>query len=198
MAGGDGASDSLLGHSSTPWAPRYVQDRGCGPRRPHGTGPQMARLLVQSRCPPVPADLPGAPKLEDLFPGGPGCVYQGTCFPDPPAGGIVQPDLEEDPSAWIPGQERSGEYSTPLAGAPPGAPIFHQQWTRVTGIVGSQVRIRDGIVFVSSRPGPLTPADVDHVALAGRVGGADFSNESVLSSFPYLQLIPPHCLTCLC
>ena len=141
----------------------------------------MARLLVHSRCPPVPADLPGAPKLEDLFPGGPGCVYQGMCFPDPPAGGIVQSDLEEDPSAWIPGRERSGEYSTPIAGAPPGAPIFHQQWTKVTGIVGSQVRIRDGIVFVSSRPGPLTPADVDHVALAGRVGGGLTSAMSLSS-----------------
>ena len=169
-----------------PWASLYVQGGGCGPRRPHGTGPQMAphyegHLMVPRGCLPVSADLAGTPLLGDLFPGGPRCIYQGTCFPDPPAGGLVQPCLKEDSSTWVTGQARSGEYSTPLAGPQPGAPSYCQQWTRVTGILGSQVKIRDGVVFVSSRPGPI---NVDHVALAGRVGGADFSDESVLSSFP--------------
>ena len=86
MGGGDEAIGSLVGPSSTPRNPRYVQNRGCGPQRPHGTGPQMARhyeghLVIHSRCAPVPADLAGAAILGDLFPGGPGCVYQGAHQP---------------------------------------------------------------------------------------------------------------------
>ena len=50
-------------------------------------------------------------------------------------------------------------------------------------------------IYITLNPGPVS---LDHVALAGRVGGTEFSNESILSTFPYLQMSPPHCYTCLC
>ena len=68
----------------------------------------------------------------------------------------------------MPGQESRGEYSSPLAGPQSVVPCDCQQWTRVTRIVGSKVEIRGGVVYISSHPGPV---NVDHVALAGRVGG---------------------------
>ena len=176
MADEGRAGDSPLGGSATQ-APWEVHGQGRGPlsssRRTHGTGHPVADhyegcLVGPGGRPSVSADLNGSPELGDLFPGGPRCVYQGLCVPDPPAGGLVQPCLERGSRTQVPGQERRGEYSSPLTGPQAGGACDRQQWSRVTGIVGSQVEIRGGVVYVSPHPGPV---NVDHVALAGRVGG---------------------------
>jgi hypothetical protein len=57
------------------------------------------------------------------------------------------------------------------------------------------VLIRGYRIYITLNPGPVS---LDHVTLAGRVGGTEFSNESILSTFPYLQMSPRHCCTCLC
>ena len=94
-----------------------------------------------------------------------------------------------------PDRERRREYTPPPDGSRTGGHQGSRRWIRLLGITGYEILVRGDRVYVASNPGPVS---VDHVALAGRVGGTEFSNESVLSLFPYLQLSPPHCYACFC
>ena len=67
--------------------------------------------------------------------------------------------------------ETSLEYAAPPIGTSTGAQVHHPKWIRVVGTTGSQIQIHDGEVFVASRPGPLSPVDLAHMALAGEIGG---------------------------
>ena len=146
MAGEVGASASPLGAQPSQ-APRGPKARGNRPLpsdgRAHGMRYPVAdrhegRLMGPGGHPAVLAYLDGTPELGDLFPGGPWCAYQGVCVPDP---GVDQPCLEEG-SGEQPDQERRGEHSSPLAGPRDGRALGLQRWTRVAGIMGSQVEVR--------------------------------------------------------
>ena len=157
--------------------PLLFGGRAHSPRYPvadHNKGP----VIRPGGRAAVPAHFTG--ELGELFPGGPQCSYQGTCVPDLGLGLSWRKETSEE----RPGKERRREHSPPLIAPRAGGPQGLQQWTRVLGVMGSQIMVRGDKVYVSSNPGPVS---VEHVALAGRVGGTDFSNESVLSSFPYLQ-----------
>jgi hypothetical protein len=118
-------------------------------------------------------------------------VDQGTCLPDPSVGLSWMKETTEE----RPNRERRREYFPPSDRSRTGGHQGSRRWIRLLGITGSEILVRVDRVYVTSNPGPVS---VDQVALAGRVGGTDFSNELVLSSFPYLQLSPPHCYTCFC
>ena len=70
-----------------------------------------------------------------------------------------------------------------------------QRWTRLWGITGAEISIRGDEIYTSSSPGPVS---LDHVASVGRGGRTNPGNGLDPSTFPYLQICPPHCYTCFC
>ena len=84
----------------------------------------------------------------------------------------------------------------------------------MTGLTSRDSFVSDGEIYAWPSPGPIRAADIAHVALA-ETGGARLGFESSplvesdgedehiqgpekIQSFPYLQLVPPHCRTCRC
>ena len=189
-----------------------VLSLGAGePRYPRGTQPRGGRSFPDSRRthnPGHPVEshdparfngpggragvlAPLAGELGKLFPGGPECTYQGTGSPDPGVRLAWRQELAEEQ----PDRETRKEYTLPPDRSHTGGHQGTRRWTRLWGITGAEILVRGDRIYVTSNHGPVS---LDHVALAGRVGGTDFSNESVLSTFPYLQLLPPYCYTCFC
>ena len=134
---------------------------------------------------------PLAGELGKLFPGGPECTYHGTGSPDPGVRLPWRQELAEEQ----PNRERRRECTLPPDGSHTGGLQGTWRWTRLWGITGAEILVWGDRIYVTSNPGPVS---LDYVALVGRVGGTDFSIESVLSTFPYRQLLPPHCYTCFC
>ena len=94
-----------------------------------------------------------------------------------------------------PDRERRREGTLPPDGLHTRGHQPTRRWTRLSGITGAEILVRGDRIYVTTNPGTVS---LDHIALARRVGGTDISNESVLSTFPYLQLLPPHCYACFC
>ena len=101
--------------------------------------PGRDKGLLESRSDGRKADCPPSRVIPSVSM----CSYPGTHHPDLPSlgrvGGLAA--LGGVPSVRGPGAVRSGEYSVSPAGLSMGAQTFHQQWTRVIGTVGSQIRI---------------------------------------------------------
>ena len=138
-----------------------------------------------------------APLTQDLgrlFPGGLECFYHGTSGANLGVGLERMQRRHVYPGVW-PGGERGREGTSPLA--EPYTRRHHpaQRWTRLWGITGAEISIRGDKIYTSLSPGPVS---LDHVALVGRVGGTNSGNGLAPSTFPYLQICPPHCLTCFC
>ena len=160
MAGEVGAGASPLG-AQTPQAPWGPQARGDGPLSSGGGayGPRhpvadhnKGRVIGPRGRSAVLAHFTGALEFGDFFLGGPQCAYQGACVPDPGLG----LSCPEEASKERPDQKRRREYSPPLNGPRVGGPQELQQWTRVVGVMGSQVMVRGDNVYVSSNPGPVS------------------------------------------
>ena len=150
------------------------------------------------------------------FPRGPGGSHHSTGRPGAPPP-VQLGHLSATGGDHIACGRRQGkekEQSSPLT-LPQALVTNSPRWFGVTGLTNKDIFVSDGEVYTLQSPGPISAADLAHVALVVETGGAQLSVESSplvesngeseriqgpeeIQSCPYLQLVPPHCSTCRC